>query len=151
MESVVVAVDGAACSDIEEVAPKISSRLESMSDQTISNTVDDKKERTMNENEIDSMPSHITDNHINRSRNKLLNSTDDGRTAKADIDDGADTEHNIGCYNQSFSNSESIGSVNIDVNSANEKISDEHDVSITSSSVRSSFTKPKDSNDKEHL
>lgn len=140
-----------ACSDIEEVAPKISSRLESMSDQSISNVIEDKNEQTMNENEIDSVPLHITDNHINRSRNKLLNSSDYSTTAIADIDDGADTEHNAGCYNQSFSNSESNASVKVDVNNANENISDEHDVSITSSSVRSSVTKPKDPNDKERL
>lgn len=141
-----------ACSDIEEVAPKISSRLESMSEQSISNAIEDKNELTMNENKIESVPLQITDDHINCSRNKLLNSSDDdGVTAKADIDGGADTGQNVGCYNQSFSNSESIASVKIDVNNANENISDEHDASLTSSSVRSSFTKPKGSNDKEHL
>lgn len=141
-----------ACSDIDGVAPKISSRLESMSEPSISNAVEDKNELTMNENKIESVPLHITDDHINRSRNKLLNSSDDdGVTAKADIDGGADTEQNVGCYNQSFSNSESIASVKIDVNGANENISDEPDASLTSSSVRNSFTKPKGSNDMERL
>lgn len=151
LESVVVAVDGTVCSDIEEIAPKISSRLESMSHPSLSNAVADKKQPNLNDDEIES--AHIPAERIKISRNKLLNSSDDGdNITKADIDCDADTEneeHNAGCYNQSFSKSESGASVNIDENHTHENdISD--DASLTSSNARNSFTKPKAPDEKEH-
>lgn len=147
MESVVVAVDDAACtSDIEEVAPKITSRLESMSEQSISKTIDEKKVSDLNEDKIEVAPLHNAGDNIKSSRNKLLNSSND-TVANADIH--SDDDPDRGCYNQSFSKSESVTSVKVDVNHVNENLSD--DASLASSGIRNSGAKPNDPDGKEKL
>lgn len=150
LESVVVAVDDAIHNDIEEIPPKISSCLESMSHPSISNAIDDNSKSHLNEVKIESIPLHIEN-----SRNKLSNSCDADRIVaiiEASIDgDEDDTEENVGCYNQSFSKSESIASVQIDANDSNENEHISDDASIVSSSVQTSLTKPKDPDDKQHL
>lgn len=154
MDSVVVAVDGVACSDIEEVAPKLSCHLESMSHQSIiaqAVIVNAEKEPTSDGEKIDSLPLHIAGDHIKNSRKKLLDSPDDDETAASTDNDGdEEADHNIGCDNQSFSKSESVTSVKIDVNNANPNIFDDVS-SIASSSVRKSFTQTKDPDDKKQL
>lgn len=152
LESVVVAVaDGATCSGIDEVAPKISSRLESMSHPSISNAVDDKKEPNSKDDEGGSVALPIAGDHIKNSRNKLLNpSDDDEAVTAAGVDGDEDTAANAGCYNQSFSKSESAASVKIDVNDANENIFNDAS-SLASSSARHSSAKPNEPDAAKHL
>lgn len=153
LDSVVVAVDGVARYDIDDVAPKLSAHLEATSHQSIASpnpNDDDETEPDPNKSKIASTPLHITGNRIKNSRNKLLSTPDDDEMTVTGADDGGVVDHNVGCDNQSFSKSESAMSVKIDVNNANEIISDDVS-SIASSSVRNSFTQTKDPDDKKQL